>query len=262
MTESIKFSEYQYLMGRIAKWLIDNKAFFKKRDVYNNFKQSIKLADLENIIKQGKTTGKEGLVCEYVECAIQDNSKSLGFLPNYVTRKTGDLIYKNEYVDMANRVNAYEITHCKSPAIVYRTTQPAGDTWTQFTNTFGKVGTIDEALGKVKGKGYKMYYNSEYSNQKAIERIKKGLGINCTDSSQVFYRIGQHLGYSVQFVHVQCKSGGHVRLRLKHSKHTGGKWINRDPAAVLNGNSVTSIWCADGTVKAYDPAWIFTDLEK
>lgn len=26
---------------------------------------------------------------------------------------------------------------------------------------------------------------------------------------------------------------GHIRLRLRHKKHTGGKWINRDPQRLL-----------------------------
>ena len=62
----------------------------------------------------------------------------------------------------------------------------------------------------------------------------------------------------------QCRvSGtGHIRLRLRHKKHTGGKWINRDPAAVADTTSgnVRSIWCEDGNVIAIDPSWIFTDL--
>lgn len=37
------------------------------------------------------------------------------------------------------------------------------------------------------------------------------------------------------YVHVRCRvSGtGHIRLRLRHKKHTGGKWINRDPQRLL-----------------------------
>ncbi|WP_296871332.1 hypothetical protein [uncultured Methanobrevibacter sp.] len=72
------------------------------------------------------------------------------------------------------------------------------------------------------------------------------------------------LSDDVQFVHVKCRvSGtGHIRLRLKHKKHTGGNWINRDPAAVADTTSgnVRSIWCEDGYLIAYDPSWIFTDL--
>ena len=59
-------------------------------------------------------------------------------------------------------------------------------------------------------------------------------------------------------VHVKCRvSGtGHIRLRLRHKKHTGGKWINRDLAAVadITSGNVKSIWCEDGNVIAIDPS--------
>ena len=65
-------------------------------------------------------------------------------------------------------------------------------------------------------------------------------------------------------VHVKCRvSGtGHIRLRLRHKNHTGGNWINRDPAAVADATSgnVRAIWCEDGYLIAYDPSWIFTNL--
>ena len=84
------------------------------------------------------------------------------------------------------------------------------------------------------------------------------------DWGQVYYRIAKSLGYDVQFVHVKCRvSGtGHIRLRLRHKKHTSGNWINRDPAAVADTTSgnVRAIWCEDGYLIAYDPSWIFTDL--
>ena len=32
-------------------------------------------------------------------------------------------------------------------------------------------------------------------------------------------------------------STGHIRLRLKHKKHTSGNWINRDPVAVADTTS-------------------------
>ena len=74
---------------------------------------------------------------------------------------------------------------------------------------------------------------------------------------QIYYRIAKSLGYDVQFVHVKCKvSGtGHIRLRLRHKKHTSGNWINRDPAAVADTTSgnVRAIWCEDGYLIAYDP---------
>ena len=100
----------------------------------------------------------------------------------------------------------------------------------------------------------------KYSKHDAI----KGKGSNCVDWGQVYYRIAKSLGYDVQFIHVKCRvSGtGHIRLRLRHKKHTSGNWINRDPAAVADTTSgnVRSIWCEDGNVIAIDPSWIFTDL--
>lgn len=47
------------------------------------------------------------------------------------------------------------------------------------------------------------------------------------DWGQVYYRIAKSLGYDVQFVHAKCRVSGtcHIRLRLKHKKHTGGNWI-------------------------------------
>ena len=170
---------------------------------------------------------------------------------------------------MARRVSAYEVLNKKSPAIVYiqnavesNTTPNTTDiTLKRFTDAFGSVSDFDSALAKVKGHGYGFYNNSIFSIQETINRMKSFKGTNCTDSAQVFYRIALGLGYDVQFIHVKCKSGtGHVRLRLKHSKNTGGKWIYRDPASVLKGNSITSNWCMNGTVLAYDPRWIFEDL--
>lgn len=170
---------------------------------------------------------------------------------------------------MANRVSAYEVLNGVSPAIVYLedphgngTTSDTTDiTLKRFTDKFGGVTDIDSCLNKIRGRGYGYYYNSKYNTQETINKIYNKQGVNCTDSSQLFYRLGLALGYNVQFIHVRCRSGtGHVRLRLKHSKHTGGSWIYRDPAAVLNGNSVSSNWCMNGTILAYDPAWIFSDL--
>ena len=45
------------------------------------------------------------------------------------------------------------------------------------------------------------------------------------------------------------------QIRLRHKKHTGGNWINRDPAAVADTTSgnVRAIWCEDGNVIAIDP---------
>ena len=158
---------------------------------------------------------------------IKDNS-SLDFLPNYVMLKNGTKIDKAEYVDMAIRTEAFIRANGRLPAIVYR-------------------------MSKL----------PDYSDS-TMKLFIKTFNSNCVDWGQVYYRIAKSLGYDVQFVHVKCRvSGtGHIRLRLRHKKHTAGNWINRDPAAVADTTSgnVRAIWCEDGYLIAYDPSWIFTDL--
>ena len=91
-------------------------------------------------------------------------------------------------------------------------------------------------------------------------------GINCTDSCQVFWHIAKALGYDVHCLHVRCSGGdGHVRLKLRHKKHTDGAWILRDPAAVLdrNGREVSYNWCANGyTLLATDPSWFLANVNR
>ena len=127
-----------------------------------------------------------------------------------------------------------------------------------FEAKFGSVSTIDGALAKVCDWGYAYYYDDKYSNLESINRIYRGLGINCTDACHLFWHIGKALGYDVRCIHVGCRGGdGHVRLQFRHASRTGGAWINRDPAAVLstNGQGVTYCWCLDGTTWAIDPSW-------
>lgn len=267
--DAISYNEYLYLMNRIAWWLINNNKTFKKRDVYGYFNKASKQADLIATIKNRK--GKQNddpLVAEFVECAIVDNSKSLTFLPNYVEGTNGKKYYKSCYVDMANRVSAYETTNNASPRYVtVRESAPVSDKNTEileyFQDKFGvKLTDFDSFLSAIQGRGYSGYYNSQYPTKKTIDRMKNKQGVNCTDSSQVGYVIALALGYEVQFVHVKCSSGtGHVRLRLKHPVNTEGTWIYRDPASVLNGNSIRSNWCTSNYILlAYDPAWVMTDI--
>lgn len=155
------------------------------------------------------------------------------------------------------------------PTIVYRksTLQDYADsTMKQFVKTFSfKGNTIDEALAIIsKVKLYLKYFDSQKSDKKTITDASQSKGSNCVDWGQVYYRIAKSLGYYVQFVHVRCRVSGtsHIRLRLKHKKHTSRNWINRDPAAEADTTSgnVRSIWCEDGNIIAIDPSWIFTDL--
>lgn len=264
----IDYGNYVWAMNRIAWWLVNNNKIdkFKHRDLYDYFGR---VADYNAVIqaikdrKGNKDLMLDPLISEFVECAIHDNN-DLSFLPSYVTLADGKTkLYLDTYVDMANRVSAYEVTKRQSPNIVYikkeNTTNANKDSILQFfINKFGNVTCIDDCMEKIKGRGYAFYFNSAYNTMTTLNRIYNRQGVNCTDSAQLFYRLGIALGYEVQFVHVRCQSGtGHIRLRFRKN---GGNWFYRDPSACLDGNGITYNWCSNGTIIAYNPSWIFTDL--
>ena len=266
--EYIDYGNYVWMMNRIAWWLVNNNktSQFKHRDVYGYFGRA---ADYNAVItaikdrKGNKDLMLDTVIAEYVECAIHDNN-DLSFLPAYVTLADGKTkLYTDTYVDMANRVSSYEVTKGQSPAIVYlkkenTTNHNKDNVLASFESKFGSISCIDDGLEAIRNRGYAYYYNSAYNTQTTINQIYNRQGVNCTDSAQLFYRLGVAKGYEVQFVHVRCQSGtGHVRLRLRKN---GGNWFYRDPAAVLDGNSIDYNWCSNGTVIAYNPSWIFTDL--
>ena len=199
-----------------------------------------------------------------------------GRLPNYITYG-GYKIRTRVYIDAFARIVNWYYTHDnKMPNYVNMNsrafTKPSTSSVSQdavfnyFVKKFGKVNSIDEALKKVKDRGYGYYYDDVYSNKTSIDRMYSKSGINCTDSCQVFWHIAKALGYEVQCMHVRCSGGdGHVRLRLKHAKHTSGNWIYRDPAAVLsnNGKPVTYNWCTNGyTLLATNPSWFLANVNR
>ena len=269
MVEYINLGEYFYIMNRIAWWLVKNNKTFKTRQLYN---YGERVADYPTIIQAIKDRGDkvhlDGLIAEFVECAIHDNN-DLSFLPAYVTCSDGKTkLYTNTFVDMANRVSSYEVLKKHSPNIIYikkeNTISTNTPTLDLFEKYFGKCEYIDDALSKIQGRGYGYYYNSQYNTNTTITRIVNRSGVNCTDSAQLFYRLAYDMNnkygrkYECQFIHVFCQSGtGHIRLRLRNN---GGSWFYRDPASVLDGNNPTSNWCSNGRVNAYNPAWIFNDL--
>ena len=263
--DNISWTSFCQAMNSIAYWIIQNKKKYKKRDYYQILTLKGNCKYIEN---KAKKLGSDKLVAMYTMAIIKDNT-SLDFLPNYVTLKNGTQIDKAEYVDMAIRTESYIRANGRLPAIVYRMSKlpDYNDSIMKlFIKTFNYKGnTIDEALALIaKKKLYSKYFNSQKTDKKTINDASQGKGSNCVDWGQAYYRIAKSLGYDVQFVHVKCRvSGtGHIRLRLRHKKHTSGNWINRDPAAVADATSgnVRAIWCEDGYLIAYDPSWIFTDL--
>jgi hypothetical protein len=198
-----------------------------------------------------------------------------GQLPNYITYN-GYKIRVRVYIDAFARIVDYYYTNKAMPNYVNVnsnafkkptvTEENKDEIYNYFVKKFGKVSTIDGALEKVRDRGYGYYYDDVYSNKTSIDRMYSKSGINCTDSCQVFWHIAKALGYTVHCIHVKCSGGdGHVRLKLKHSKHTEGSWIYRDPAAVLsqNGQPVTYNWCISNyTLLATDPSWFLENVNR
>jgi hypothetical protein len=127
-----------------------------------------------------------------------------------------------------------------------------------FESKFGKMTCIDDCLEAIQGKGYGYYYDDAYTNYTSINRMANGSGVNCTDSCQVFWHLAVALGYRVEVLHIQCSGGdGHVRLELERE---GTGTFYRDPAAVLDGNSINYNWCTSGYTIAVNPDWFFENL--
>ena len=137
--------------------------------------------------------------------------------------------------------------------------EPKDEVYEYFVEKFGSVDCIDDCFEKIQGRGYGYYYDDRYSNKTSIDRMADGDGVNCTDSCHVFWHLGKALDYDVRAIHVMCRGGdGHIRLQFNR----GNGWFDRDPAAVLDGNDVSYIWCRNGEYLSTDPDWFLENLNR
>lgn len=115
---------------------------------------------------------------------------------------------------------------------------------------------------------YQLYYNDIYTQTQALNRIKNGQPLNCTDHAQIYYAAYKEQARAngwtdpIQIVRgiVTCTSGkayGHVWCRIKED----GKWVNVDPsAAACHGYDYGYLICNKSyTVTNIDPAWAVSD---
>ena len=191
-------------------------------------------------------------------------------LPNYIT-SNGLKVKVNDYVYMFSRILVYYDKNSTYPNYAEvnskaftKPTETHNSVYTYFTKVFGNITCIDDALGKISGRGYGYYYDDKYSNKEAIDRMKNKKGINCTDSCHVFYNLGldfiqQGKYKKVECLHVKCKGGdGHVRLRFTKPD---GSTFYRDPACTLKSGG-TCNWCMNGTLLAVNPSWFMQNLNR
>jgi len=261
-----KSVEKDYKLGVNERW-----GYYFAKSILQPNKSFTQISFREAPKSTGDNLSRQIIKKDYISMAermikfVEENKS----LPNYITCN-GKKVKVNDYVYMFARILIY--LHDKKAYPNYVTvnskaftkpTETTNEVFEYFKDVFGSVSTIDGALGKVAGKGYGYYYDDRYSNAESIRRMKQGKGVNCTDSCHVFFNIAKALGYEVHCLHIQCRGGdGHVRLKLRHKKHTDNTWIYRDPASVLNGGGVTSNWCMNGTQKAIDPAWFMANLNR
>jgi len=122
-------------------------------------------------------------------------------------------------------------------------------------------------------------YDAELVSDRDNDHINNtGDELNCTDSCQEAKKIidilNSELGdiYEVHYEHVQCTSGGHVRLIIRggefdndqypkvYIKKFGKYFVRLDMAACRQSSYAPgSVWCPNGTIIAYDPAWVLVD---
>lgn len=202
-------------------------------------------------------------------------AKKYGRLPNFVSWGNYKIRAKL-YIYSFARIVVYTALKGKQPTYVNcnakafdKPSEPVNEVFAYFCKVFGINPTcIDDCLERVEGNGYGYYYDDVYSNKTSIDRMKKGYGVNCTDSCQVFYNIALEFikrgkYKKVQCIHVGCSGGdGHVRLRIMTND---GEWFYRDPACCLsdNGNGYDCNWCMSGAeIWAYDPSWFMENLNR
>jgi hypothetical protein len=259
----------EYKLGISTTW----SYYFAKTIIKNN-KKGVKKIDIEKAPKpKGTYISRQMKKTDYVKQAkyLVGFVKEHKRLPNYLNWGAYK-IRPSIYTYMFARIVAYNDKNNKLPKKVKinskcftKPIETKNEVYKYFVEKTGKrFTTIDDLLKWMQGRSYGYYFDDQYSNKQVIDRMIAKKGNNCTDSLQFLINMAEEMGYEWKCIHVKCKSSGsgHVRGKFKHKKHTGGKWINRDPASVLNGGAITSIWCSDGALLSENPQWFKDNLNR
>lgn len=235
-------------LGRSTKWsYYFCKIILDKKDVEKIPITKAFSPQQSKMSKQVKKADYLKLIKQYVDF-VQLNNR----LPNYIIYDEKKIKPRMFCYTLA-KIIRYREKYGKLPKTVtissYVFNKPVtnNEVYNAFVKKFGEVKSIDGALQIISDKfSYEFYFDDRKSN---LQVIKDQAG-NCTDLTQMLANVGEALGYKVKCIHVQCRTSGtgHVFLKLKHDKHTGGSWITRDPSAVCGGNSIYNIWCSNGIV--------------
>lgn len=264
MTDMRYYDDYANDMNRIAFWLVNNNKQFNTRAVYGYGDSTADYCTIINTIKErGKNFQADGLITEFVECAIVDNT-DYSFLPNYVDGADGTRIYKDTYVDMAKRCSLWEVEHNgSSPKFIWfekEASSTGGEVVKAIYNATGvKITDYKTLFNAFKKAVYGYYYNDVYTQKQSLSRLKSKLPINCADLNQLAHAALKELNYEVQIVRgtIKCPTVyGHVWCRVK----IDGFWLNFDASAAAKGKNLGSMICGSiQEITNINPAWAVSD---
>ena len=200
-------------------------------------------------------------------------TESHNTIPN--TIRIGDkLMGVKDFTNMFSAILVYYSKHGELPKTVnvnskafVKPTEDTNVVFSAFVKKFGKVTTFTDALRKIWNKGYGYYFDDFLTNLQVINNLANGgQKPNCVDVCQMMWNVAKGLGYEVRCLHVYCPRDDitHVRLQVKHSKYTGGDWEDYDPAAVIDGEGINSLWCngSGSYVIAINPNWFISNVNR
>lgn len=193
-----------------------------------------------------------------------------GRLPYYVDVKNVRITTAG-YQDAARRVTRFRDKEGRSPNTVELFGTKVGSV-TPPTSKPPFILKVEDALGGkfnnftefynlCKNRIHCDYANDIYPQGSAVQRLKEGKGLNCSDWSQIGYAVAKALGYKVRYVHVYCTKSkvGHIRLQVA-GKELGANWVGIDlSAAAENNYPLGRVWCGRGPILSYDDPWLLAD---
>lgn len=266
----------KYVLDMSDKW-----SYYLAKAVLNPKKDIKRITIGDNPKPEQSKIGRQASKSEYLQIAkdlvkFVENKKRL---PNYVEYKGFKLsprllTYTFSKILMRYDKNGKlqsEVT--LSNKVFTKPLETSNKVYAYFIKVFNKgkkILTADGILEKIQGRGYGYYYDDHKSNKETIDALAKNSkddpkDPNCTDSCQMAQNCIQQLVdwgiyKKVECLHVNCSSGGHVKLRI--TRNDGTTFI-RDVACIIsdNGKPLTCVWCTN-TPKAVNPAWYMANLHR
>lgn len=171
----------------------------------------------------------------------------------------------SKYNEMKKRFDEFTQKHNREPNYTYinipkeSTNSATGMTETQafinkFSDAVGKnITSFRQGYNAIKYRKYIGYNNDIYDRETALYRLKYKKGLNCSDISQLLYKLAQCFGHNVHYIHLKCRSGiGHIILSVD------GTWVD-GASALSSGHAYGTGWCYNGRVINKDDKWLMTD---